>query len=276
MAFALVFRTNVANSRYWEARTQVGLMSSKWGDSAALALSFEEAGIYTVRAERYQRARDAANKAATLAEGTASAGMLAAAGNAASDKASSDADVADKEALRRAQAEIVHRYSLMHALALQYLRRDNEVSNLCDETEADVDGSTFHDGNITFHATGGQVDDVDQYGIAECFPQGLCFSRILRVGKSDEAARVIHEKQCASLRLPVLGGVSGATLAELESHDDRVGFTWSTLLALTNQRRAAGCMLADAPVFSRLQQTLSDGMLGFSQARMRPSRIGGL
>ena len=38
VAFALVFRTNVANSRYWEARTQVGIMSSKWGDSAALAL----------------------------------------------------------------------------------------------------------------------------------------------------------------------------------------------------------------------------------------------
>eukprot|EP00966_Prymnesium_polylepis_P126330 2921694-Prymnesium_polylepis.1 len=49
VAFALVFRTNVASNRYWEARSHVGTMSSKWGDSAALALSFEELAIHKAR-----------------------------------------------------------------------------------------------------------------------------------------------------------------------------------------------------------------------------------
>jgi len=40
-AFTLVFRTNTAFARYWEARNQCTLMSSKWGDFAAMLLTFD-------------------------------------------------------------------------------------------------------------------------------------------------------------------------------------------------------------------------------------------
>ena len=42
VAFALVFRTNVAYNRYWESCTEVCLMSAKWGDTFAEALSFDD------------------------------------------------------------------------------------------------------------------------------------------------------------------------------------------------------------------------------------------
>ena len=40
-AFALVFRTNTAYARYWEARLACATMASKWGDAAAMALVFD-------------------------------------------------------------------------------------------------------------------------------------------------------------------------------------------------------------------------------------------
>ena len=173
VAFALVFRTNVANTRYWEARTQVGTMGSKWGDSAALALSFEEVAIHKARTQidaRLVVCEAAAREAAVREAGGEAPGgtyeaaqdgkeghptPTVAAAQAAVEEAAAQAAAAHGPAARRAQAELLHRYSLIHALALQYLRRDNDIANLCDEMQVEADGTIFLDSSPVPHSSFG-------------------------------------------------------------------------------------------------------------------------
>ncbi|GJP44410.1 hypothetical protein CLOM_g3820 [Closterium sp. NIES-68] len=42
VAFILIFRTNLSYARYWEGRTMLAQMSSKWGDAAIQVISFDE------------------------------------------------------------------------------------------------------------------------------------------------------------------------------------------------------------------------------------------
>ena len=91
VAFALVFRTNTAHTRYWEMRSNFAQLTSKWSCAAAFALSFEELATH--------RPADSDDQARTVA------------------------------IARRSQALLIHRFSLLHALALQYLRRDNDISD---------------------------------------------------------------------------------------------------------------------------------------------------
>lgn len=198
LAFALVFRTNTAHGRYWEARTSIGQMTSKWGDAAAFALSFDLAG-------------------------------------AAPDDAF--------------QARLVHQFSLMHALALQYLRRDNELANLCDDAGRARSSS----------------DAEETEGLLPVPPAPQNCSREL-CGDQDEPEA--HARHLASVPLPVLGGVAPTTAAVLERYDDRVSHAFTAVLSSVAARRGAGGLAAaEAPVFSRVHHALSDGMLGFQQAR---------
>eukprot|EP00897_Mesotaenium_endlicherianum_P004622 jgi/Mesen1/4188/ME000219S03324 len=43
LGFMILFRTNLSYARYWEARTNIAQMSSKWGDAAIQVVSFDEA-----------------------------------------------------------------------------------------------------------------------------------------------------------------------------------------------------------------------------------------
>ena len=95
VAFALVFRTQIAYHRYWDMRTDVQKMSSKWGDALAFALAFEE---LTVAKEL---------PAATVLPVPSSP----------SDATAAPAKPTQAGAGRRSQALLVHRFSLMHALA---------------------------------------------------------------------------------------------------------------------------------------------------------------
>jgi predicted membrane chloride channel (bestrophin family) len=192
-AFALVFRTNVAYNRYWECTTSVTLMMSKWGDALVEALTFDEL-INT-------------NKRLDGEEGER---WL--------------------EQRRRFQALMIRRYSLMNALALQYMRRDDSIGNL-----------------------------VRSSGRNSKVPLALgAFG-----GMQQPTSRSSPEWQ----QLEVLGGLVPTELDQLESSADRVGYVYTTILHLSNQRRADGGLGADAPVLSRYYQLLSDGMLGFRQAR---------
>ena len=198
LAFALVFRTNTAHGRYWEARTSIGQMSSKWGDAAAFALSFDLAG-------------------------------------AAPDDAF--------------QARLVHQFSLMHALALQYLRRDNELANLCDDAG---------------RARASSDADATEAALPDPPAPQNCSREIC--GDQDEPEA--HARHLASVPLPVLGGVAPTTAAVLERYDDRVSHAFTAVLSTVAARRGAGGLAAaEPPVFSRVHHALSDGMLGFQQAR---------
>ena len=67
--------------------------------------------------------------------------------------------------------------------------------------------------------------------------------------------------------LPVLGGLDEREKVMLETHPDRVYFLYSLILGQFNARRVVGGLGAEAPVYTRVQHVMSDGMLGFMQAR---------
>lgn len=142
------------------------------------------------------------------------------------------------------QAQCVHHFSLMHALALQYLRRDNELTNLCDDA-----------GRARAYS------DVEETSPLLLPPPAGCFSN------QDDPD--VHAARLAAVPLPVLGGVALPTCRALERYDDRVGYVFSAMLALLGRRRKAGGVPSEPPVFSRVHHCMSDGMLGFQQARPR-------
>ena len=184
-AFVLVFRTNVAYNRYWEAAGAVTLMGSKWADALVEALTFDE--LPRGKPEDFAR---------TLA------------------------------VRRHFQALMVRRYSLMHALALQYLRRDDSLENLS-------------------RASSVAVSSV---------PMGLgAFGGMDGSRGREEASWQLLE---------VLGGVAPSELGRLEACQDRVGLIFAQIIHLGLQRRADGGLGVDAPVLSRYYQLISDGMLG--------------
>ena len=90
VGFALVFRTNVAYNRYWEGLSNLKAMTSKWGDAAALTLTFD----------RHERP-------------------------AAPTEGQSNVDLETLESTRGVFASLLaHRVSLLHALACAHLRRE--------------------------------------------------------------------------------------------------------------------------------------------------------
>ncbi len=248
VSFALVFRTNIAYQRYWEMRSSVVNMSSKWGDAVALALAFEEnswakAMAATATAEKSRRSRTTTSLPAVPLPAPVELTAQPSDGQLASSLASDDGlssiiETPEALAARRSQAHLVHRMSLVHALALQYLRRDNSLSNLSDPTDSDDGrgGRAPADGLLT-----------------ELF------------GDHDDPQR--HERFIDANPLPVLGGVSKAEASALRAADDRVAFVYGLLLTDVQQRRGLGGLESEAPVFSRVHQMFSDGYLGYTQAK---------
>ena len=136
---------------------------------------------------------------------------------------------------RRFQALMLRRFSLMHALGLQYIRRDRVLSHL---TRA------------------GGVSAPHPWVPGQ-------FGTPLHQGERIVATRDMREWR----ELEVLGGVTASELAMLENSPDRVNTIFTTIVHLCVQRRGDGGLGVDAPVLSRLYQVACDGMLGFRQAR---------
>ena len=88
VGFTLVFRTNIACTRYWEGISAVRQMSSKWGDAAFHVLSM-----------------DCIDKAQAAGAPPPGAHTLA-----------------STRGLYR--AAVCHRFSLLHGLAIAHLRRE--------------------------------------------------------------------------------------------------------------------------------------------------------
>jgi len=82
--FLLVFRSQLAYQRFWEARTQLAYMQAKWSDAAMMAVIFDDAdGEPSLETEVYRM-------------------------------------------------RITHLFSLLHALAIQDLRREDSEAGLCE------------------------------------------------------------------------------------------------------------------------------------------------
>jgi len=189
----LVFRTNVAYNRFWECCTSVTVMGGMWGDAFTMAITMDE--LINTNKREY---------------GEAGAAWL--------------------EKRRRHQMLMARRYSLCHALALQYLRRDDCLKNL-----------------------------VPSDGRHPNVPMGAgAFG-----GMEQPTSRADPEWQ----QLEVLGGLTESEIRSLESSPDRVGYIFSQIMHLNAQRRCDGGLGTDAPVLSRYWSCLSAGMSGMRQAR---------
>mmetsp|Transcript_49814 Transcript_49814/g.107885 ORF Transcript_49814/g.107885 Transcript_49814/m.107885 type:complete len:575 (-) Transcript_49814:75-1799(-) len=210
-AFALVFRTNISYQRFWESRTQCALMSSKWADAALECLTFDQ-----VQKRQQPRPVDDNGHAIPL----------------------TDAEIekrADTIRQRRLfQATIVHRFSLLHAIAIQVLRRDKTLTNL-------------------------------QPALGRNNTVASRFSEV-RARKTE-----VHQaRKKANMHPPlrVLGGLSARQASRLEPVYDRVGALLTLILETISQRRVDGGLAGvEAPGLSRVYQVLSEGTNGFAQAR---------
>lgn len=67
--------------------------------------------------------------------------------------------------------------------------------------------------------------------------------------------------------LSVFGGVSATEARRLRIAPDRVGLVHARLCRMLTERRFNGGLAVDPPVFSRVYQALSEGMVAFAQAR---------
>ena len=142
----------------------------------------------------------------------------------------------DREALAQAikgyeyLAAHLHLGKHMHALAMQYLRRDDCLKNLV--------------------ASDGRHPNA---------PMGAgAFG-----GMEQPTSRADPKWQ----QLEVLGGITESELASLENTPDRVGYIFAQIMHISAQRRCDGGLGSDAPLISRYWQTLSDGHLGMRQSR---------
>ena len=154
-AMTLVFRTKIAYSRYWECATTSYEMGSRLGDAITEGITFDE--LINTNKRQY---------------GEEGAVWL--------------------EKRRRFQALLLRRFSLMHALAMQYLRRDDCLKNLV--------------------ASDGREPNV---------PLGAgAFG-----GMEQPTSRADPKWQ----QLEVLGGITESELASLENTPDRVGYIFAQI-----------------------------------------------
>ena len=205
VAIALVFRTNVAYNRYWEAATKVSQMSARWADAFAQLVTFEEAPM-------------------------------------------DDPAVHNHQKRRLAQATFIHLGSLMHALALQYLRRD---------------------------------DRLDRLVAAELSPS--LQQAVLRTKISEKRHTILSVVRESTVRffrwipwltpdhvppnLPVIGGISSEEMYKLSRSDERVSLMNGVILREMSVRRAQGGLKVEAPILAGVYRELANGTDGFRQAQ---------
>jgi hypothetical protein len=297
-----VFRTNSAHARYWEMRSSVATMSARWASAAALALAYEHESRHAHSGPRATTPPPTAAPPAVAEDeplalstdaNTLDARLSRASAADADEKPADEGSGGDAgerptavarpsvpplqlalrvsrvyeagDATLRAQALLVHRFSLMHALALQYLRRDNALELLvyAAPDAASIpftprEASRCANGLGTPWArTGSATDDATQrYGCGD----GGVWQDIF-FGDRDDAAR--HETHLAAHPLPVLGGVDEAEKRALEGYNDRVGYVHALLVGQLNERRRRGLLGAvEAPGYSLLLSELANGRYG--------------
>ena len=118
--FLLVFRTNLAYSRYWEGITKMQGVSSNWTSACTHCLAFSK---NTARGSQSfdLTARQAAEAAEAVEAEAAGTGRLP-------DSLAADPEEVDKNACFC--HDVMHLTSLLHAVAIQDLRLDAVLDNL--------------------------------------------------------------------------------------------------------------------------------------------------
>lgn len=238
LGFLMVFRTNFAYQRYWEAMGMVQAMGAKWLDGALMGICFDAAGKNdTPLLEGMMEANSCLDHEKTKAKGGPTHSVYA--------------------------ADLVHLTSLLHALALQHFRGDGNLNNLI--SEKDLSGTIPK----------GSLQDADEGdGVVKTTSFSAKINEQIGIGTFDHNSL---RKKYATQRLAVLGGISAGERRTMEldsrgnehSTEARVAMVegWFMRRLLARQKFEQGeSATTSPPILSRLYQVVSDGALWFSHA----------
>jgi hypothetical protein len=114
VGFALVFRGNLAYGRFWEGRIQIAKFSSYLQDTALMCVCYDEANKNMNQYREWKQVRRPSN----LPRGSAC------------EDSQGDGAAWCGVVLVTCWQEIIHLFSLLHALGLQCLRADDNLDNL--------------------------------------------------------------------------------------------------------------------------------------------------
>eukprot|EP00929_Paragymnodinium_shiwhaense_P068888 TRINITY_DN3473_c0_g1_i1.p1 TRINITY_DN3473_c0_g1~~TRINITY_DN3473_c0_g1_i1.p1 ORF type:complete len:424 (-),score=62.82 TRINITY_DN3473_c0_g1_i1:127-1398(-) len=251
VGFVLVFRTNFGYQRYWEAYDALQRMGSKWLDAALMTVAFDAYGdpnrpflqssiiVHEDNDERELKTKEAADKAMNVIKGVV--------GDAPPPGMSH----------HEFFVEISHYFSLMHCLALQHLRNDQDLDHLVVEDE----WSKERAGPVRLSHVG--------------MPPVMSSSKT----KFASVAGFHLKDKFHRLDLKVIGGVTVQEKevlsadhrgASMPSHS-RVSMVESWIMRRLMTRQKFEAHVGDLaktppPITSRLVQNISDGNLAFFQA----------
>mmetsp|Transcript_81519 Transcript_81519/g.242978 ORF Transcript_81519/g.242978 Transcript_81519/m.242978 type:complete len:404 (-) Transcript_81519:39-1250(-) len=223
VGFVLIFRTNFSYLRYWEALDAVQRMGAKWLDGACMASAFDAKGdVWT-----------------PFLQSSVDRGLNP------SPSEPSEAEFRGRDHVAFFE-ELVRLFSLMHALALQHLRRDPDLSNLMPSSSTRI--------TTLSHS-----------------PKSSSSKNIVSGFASKDAG-------VNTLVLKVLGGLpeemrgvleadgSGAPVDSLARVAMVESWIMRRLIARQKYESAGDMCKTSPPILSRMAQVISDGNLGFSQA----------
>ena len=136
LGFVLIFRTNFGYQRYWEGRTRIQDMASKWVDALYEVIVFDEQSVD-------EKAKNGA-WVGTNAEGKATAGcdvcqQMTEVANKLRPNKCAQCNATRIESGAQFRVYFIHLMSLMHALALQSLRGDDVRGQDFDENDPKFD-----------------------------------------------------------------------------------------------------------------------------------------
>jgi predicted membrane chloride channel (bestrophin family) len=235
LGFLMVFRTNFAYNRYWEAIGTVQAMGAKWLDGACMGIVFDAGG----------------SNATPLLDG-----ML----DDPSSKPHRTTSPKGGPVHHEFAADIAHLCSLLHALALQHFRGDSDLSNIVEATD---DCGNRIRGSLT--------DDREVHQI----PRSLSFLKVDGALASYQHERLLRKFSEQQLRVLGGLNPRERKALETDSDgrpietDVRVAMVegWYMRRLLARQKFEQGESAATSPpILSRLYQVISDGCLWFSHA----------
>eukprot|EP00929_Paragymnodinium_shiwhaense_P018408 TRINITY_DN12897_c0_g1_i1.p1 TRINITY_DN12897_c0_g1~~TRINITY_DN12897_c0_g1_i1.p1 ORF type:complete len:442 (+),score=70.23 TRINITY_DN12897_c0_g1_i1:160-1485(+) len=242
VGFCVVFRTNYAYQRYWEAYDAVQRMGAKWFDGACMAVAFDAPGD---RGLPYLATRDH-----PMIRPPEKAGM-------------------PHDAFYN---ELLHLFSLNHALALQHLRSDSDLGNL-EALQITADHDTMKSKvsaeSMQYRLTyvGCKLPKRDEKGAPRS--KACCGFRYTQKHLQD----VLKKR-----KLRILGQITDEELLLLrkDSQGNECGTlvriamvrSWIMRRLISRQKyEPQGDLgVTSPPIVSRFYQVYSDGFLGFSQA----------
>lgn len=224
LGYVIVLRSNLAVLRYFEGMSHVQLFGSKWVDALSQLCAF-------IRTSAKQHSK--AGRTAEIDE------------------------------LKRLQFDLLHFFSLLHALAVNSLQ----------VTQLDMDEDEFFSRMqvAELPMTGVLVEDED---VGQEAALASMQNSPLKLAGKQSAKRSsvgniggVNQAQSGTLpNLTILGKMEEDELKMLEGAEDKVDLVHAWILESVSEATLNQIIVTQSPLVSRVYQELSNGMLGYNQA----------